>query len=234
MIIRQTQSRTRLQCQRLRFDPWVRKIPWRRAWQPTPVFLPGESQGQRSLAGCSRWSRRVGHDWATNTFTFAPSTPGAGTFFHLQSWAQTIYFIKKHSCLIKSFSCLSLGEAIPISMVLLRIWKGPSNMTLSLLGEASEDRTQLVHPADKAEPGSCNGQRTQGHGLGRSPGTWVQASSLPRWCGLAFTSLNCSHSEHGKKSGGSTILWQVHYSQGISQQAFSEWFSKKTWGTVTF
>ena len=33
------------------FDPWVGKIPWRRTWQPTPVFLPGESQGQRSLAG---------------------------------------------------------------------------------------------------------------------------------------------------------------------------------------
>ena len=32
------------------FKPWVRKIPWRRAWQPTPVFLPGESHGQRSLA----------------------------------------------------------------------------------------------------------------------------------------------------------------------------------------
>jgi len=32
---------------------WVRKIPWRRAWQPSPVFLPGESHGQRSLAGCS-------------------------------------------------------------------------------------------------------------------------------------------------------------------------------------
>ena len=31
------------------FDPWVRKIPWGRAWQPTPVFLPGESHGQRSL-----------------------------------------------------------------------------------------------------------------------------------------------------------------------------------------
>ena len=30
---------------------WVRKIPWRRAWQPTPVFLPGESHGQRSLVG---------------------------------------------------------------------------------------------------------------------------------------------------------------------------------------
>ena len=35
------------------FDPWVRKIPWRRAWQPTPVFWPGESYGWRSLAGYS-------------------------------------------------------------------------------------------------------------------------------------------------------------------------------------
>ena len=35
------------------FDPWVGKIPWRRAWQPTLVLLPRESHGQRSLAGCS-------------------------------------------------------------------------------------------------------------------------------------------------------------------------------------
>ena len=35
-------------CKGRRFDPWIGKIPWRRAWQPTPVFLPGESQGQRS------------------------------------------------------------------------------------------------------------------------------------------------------------------------------------------
>ena len=43
-----------LQCGRHRrrgFHPWVGKIPWRRAWQPTPVFLPGEAHGQRSLAG---------------------------------------------------------------------------------------------------------------------------------------------------------------------------------------
>ena len=42
------------QCRRhkkLRFDPWVEKILWRREWQPTPVFLPGKSHGQRSLAG---------------------------------------------------------------------------------------------------------------------------------------------------------------------------------------
>ena len=48
------------------FDPWIRKIPWRRKWQPTPVFLPGESHGQRSLAGYSPWGRqRVRHDLAT-------------------------------------------------------------------------------------------------------------------------------------------------------------------------
>ena len=35
---------------RLRFDPWVGKIPWRRKWQPAPVILPGKSHGQRSLA----------------------------------------------------------------------------------------------------------------------------------------------------------------------------------------
>ena len=44
------------QCRRYkrnRFGPWVGKIPWRRAWQPPPVFLPGESHGQRSLVGYS-------------------------------------------------------------------------------------------------------------------------------------------------------------------------------------
>ena len=39
-------------------DPWVRKIFWRRAWQPTPVFLPGKSHGQRSLTGCSPWGHK--------------------------------------------------------------------------------------------------------------------------------------------------------------------------------
>ena len=51
------------QSKRWGFNPWVRKIPWRRAWQSTPVYLPGESHGQRSLS-CkeSMGSQRVGHD----------------------------------------------------------------------------------------------------------------------------------------------------------------------------
>ena len=50
------------------FNPWIGKIPWRREWPPTPVFLPGEFHGQRSLAGS--WGRKsVRHNWATNTQT---------------------------------------------------------------------------------------------------------------------------------------------------------------------
>ena len=47
---------------RLGLDSWVVKIPWRRTWQPTPVFLTGHYHAQRSLAGYSPWgSQRVGH-----------------------------------------------------------------------------------------------------------------------------------------------------------------------------
>ena len=46
------------QCRRCEFDPWVRKIPWRRRWQPIPVFLLGESHGQRSLVCYSLWDHK--------------------------------------------------------------------------------------------------------------------------------------------------------------------------------
>ena len=45
-------------CRRRRFDPWVGKIPWRREWHPTPMFLLGESHGQRRLVGYSPWGRK--------------------------------------------------------------------------------------------------------------------------------------------------------------------------------
>ena len=47
-----------LQCGRPGFNPWVRKISWRRKWQPTPVFLPGKSHGCRNLVGYSPWGRK--------------------------------------------------------------------------------------------------------------------------------------------------------------------------------
>ena len=48
-------------CKRLEFNPWVWKIPWRSTQQPTPVFLPGESQGQRTLEGYSPWGHKESH-----------------------------------------------------------------------------------------------------------------------------------------------------------------------------
>ena len=59
-------QRIYLQYRRHGFDPWVRKIPWRRKWQSTPIFLPGKFHGQRSLVGYRLWGHeRVGHDLAT-------------------------------------------------------------------------------------------------------------------------------------------------------------------------
>ena len=56
------------QCRRSRINPWVGKIPWKREWQPTPVFLPGKSHGQRSLVSYTLWICRVRHDWAHTDF----------------------------------------------------------------------------------------------------------------------------------------------------------------------
>ena len=52
------EERICLQCRTPGFNPWVRKIPWRREWQPTPVFLPGAFHGQRRLEGYSPWSHK--------------------------------------------------------------------------------------------------------------------------------------------------------------------------------
>ena len=46
------------QCKEHEFNPWVGKVPWRRKWQPAPIFLSGKVSGQRSLAGYSPWGHR--------------------------------------------------------------------------------------------------------------------------------------------------------------------------------
>ena len=46
----------------IQFDPWVRKVPWRRKWQPIPLLLPRESHEQRNLVGYSSQDHRVGHN----------------------------------------------------------------------------------------------------------------------------------------------------------------------------
>ena len=63
---------------RHRFNPWVWKSPWRRAWQPAPLFLPGESHGQRTLAGYSPWGNKESN---TTEHTCTPT--------HTREWIVT-------------------------------------------------------------------------------------------------------------------------------------------------
>ena len=60
-------------CNRPRFNSWVGKILWRREWQPTPVFLPREFHGQRSLAGYSSWVCKESDTTEWLTLSFSPN-----------------------------------------------------------------------------------------------------------------------------------------------------------------
>ena len=84
---------------RVRFNPWVRKIPWRRAQQPTPVFLLGESHGQRSLLGYSPWGwKESGTTEATLAHMHAPPM--------CKNWPKTIkiLFIKYEISIVLTVS----------------------------------------------------------------------------------------------------------------------------------
>ena len=61
--------------QETRFNPWVGKIPWRRDWQPSPVFLPGQSHGKRSPGKVTIHGVTKSLDWVTNTFSRIKPNP---------------------------------------------------------------------------------------------------------------------------------------------------------------
>ena len=78
------------QCGRPEFNPWVRKIPWRREWLPPPGFWFGESHGQRNLRLQSTGPQRLGHDSTTNT---QPRCVSDSISLHLQQHYVSHYFI---------------------------------------------------------------------------------------------------------------------------------------------
>ena len=107
-----------LQCGRPRLKPWVGKIPWRRAWQPTPVFLPGESRGQRSLVGYSPWVLNESDTTERLHFHFLPSCIGEGNGNALQcsclenprdggAWWAAVYGVAQSQTRLKRLSSSS-------------------------------------------------------------------------------------------------------------------------------
>ena len=99
-------------CKRCGFDPCVWKIPWRRIWQPIPVFLPEESQGQRSLAGYSPRSHKEVDTTEVTEYTHTHTHTHTHTslkfeiiWFNLQaSWS----FSKFHCYLLSSLNIFML------------------------------------------------------------------------------------------------------------------------------
>ena len=106
------------QCRRLkrrRLDPWVGKIPSRREWQPTPVFLPGISHGRRSLVGCSPLGREESDTTERLHFHFSLSCIGEGNGNPLQcsclenprdggAWWATVYGVAQSRTRLKRLS----------------------------------------------------------------------------------------------------------------------------------
>ena len=105
---------------RCRFNPWVRKIPWRRKWQPTPVFLPGEFHGQRSLVGYSPWGCKESDTTEWLTFTFQLSFRKCSIFI---SSSQLISRIQRKWCCANSELSPSLAWKLPLSSWNVLCWK---------------------------------------------------------------------------------------------------------------
>ena len=160
------------QCRRPRFDSWLGKTPWRREWIPTPVFLPGEFHGQRSLAGYSPWglkeldTQRFRHDLATTTLKVAAAATAAAAAKSIQS-------------------CPTLCD--PIDGSPPRPWDSPGKntgvgchfllqcMKMKSESEAAQSCPTLSDPMDCSLPGSSI------HGI-------FQARVL-EWGAIAFSEL---------------------------------------------
>ena len=107
------------QYRRCELDPWVGKIPCRRKWQPAPVFFPGKSHGQRSLAGYSPWGHtRVGQDWATEHTRKCMYTYTDTPFIHT-----TCIHIHAHSVCLYTYPMDPIRATATVTSK-IGIWRG--------------------------------------------------------------------------------------------------------------
>ena len=133
------------------FDPWVRKIPWRRAWQPTPVFLPGESHGQRNWVGYGQW----GHKESDMTEVTSQA--------HGQIWVNTVKYPHWKACLIShefmeiwclggglvrphQRNCCSIAsplESVCVQERMLTVWRWQQSLTEDAWWKQRSSRRQM-------------------------------------------------------------------------------------------
>ena len=85
-----------------RFDPWVGKILWRRKWQSTPVFLPGKSHGQTSVAGYGPWGQKES-EMIEHAYTCISGWSEGPTRMNLKDWIPNQCQSKEHLGFLSAF-----------------------------------------------------------------------------------------------------------------------------------
>ena len=109
-------------CTRPGFNPWFGKIPWRRKWQTTPVLLPGESHGERSLVGYSPWGLKESDMTEQLHFHFSLSGIGEGNGNPLQcsclenprdsrAWWAAVYGVAQSRTRLRRLSSSSISTS---------------------------------------------------------------------------------------------------------------------------
>ena len=119
------------------FSPWVGKIPWRRAWQPTPIFLPGESHGQTEEPGglYSIRLQRVGQDWSNSACTHDRK---AGGIWQREIICDNRDFLNRLICVINIKTLFRfLKTVFQIINIIVRDREKNSNVSNSSLDQSS-------------------------------------------------------------------------------------------------
>ena len=129
-------------CQRCRFSLWVGETLWGRKWQPTPVFLPAESQGRRSLVGFSSWGRQESD--TTERLHFHVVYIHTYTCVHAQSLQSCMTLCNPMDCSLPGSSVHGTSQARILEWAVISFSKGSS---------PPRDRTQI----------SCIGRRILHH-----------------------------------------------------------------------
>nr|XP_020746705.1 anionic trypsin-like [Odocoileus virginianus texanus] len=168
-------------CYQHRFDPWVGKISWRKAWQPTQVFLPGGSHGQRSLAGyLIKLSTPAVINARVSTLALPSACAPAGTECLISGWGNTLSSGVNYPELLQCLEAPLLSHADCEASYPGQI---TNNMVCAGFLEGGKDSCQ----GDSGGPVACNGQLqgivSWGYGCAQKgkPGVYTKVCNYVDW-----------------------------------------------------